>query len=104
MELTKDEWNAYRLLCAIERNTLITKDGVAKPQEFASRADISEKVNSILWNESPALKVSLAFGVPTEERKSFLSDNQPNKHDNHLKWLIAKHANIISGFIEKYHT
>lgn len=43
-------------------------------------------------------ELAKVFGVPQKEIDSFIEQDQPNRHDDHLKRLIFKYASIIHGF------
>lgn len=99
--MTEQEFKTYRLLKAIEAQTLLSKLPALGDMETLPETLLLETAALIVWDESPQMKLAIAFGVPIPDRRSFLSDGHENRHDQHLKTLIYKYARIINKLIEE---
>lgn len=100
MELIdKTDFNTYRLVMAIKQQCLLSKLKLETDIDSTTAGMLQEAIESIVWDESPRLKVALVMGVPSHERREFLGAEQENRHDDHLKKLIHKYAALIDSRI-----
>lgn len=97
--MERTDYNTYRLLRAIEEQTMLSKMDSLGVAELLPQSLLGETANRIVWDESPKMKIALALGIPAHERRDLFKQYQEGLSESGIKQIALKYGSIINELI-----